>query len=274
MSKKAGVLLLVSLLFGTALPQTKSINIGIISDGFSPEERAPLTLYLSSQLGKPVRLVIPETYNETLDRVGDGTFSFACLGGVTYVRARAKYGVIPLIQRTSDRQFHSIFITAASSPIKSLRDLKGKLFAFGDINSTSGHVMPYLELKKAKINPDTDIKFRYSGGHSLTAKLVETGVVDAGAMDESVYQTMISNGILNPAKVRVFHTSQPFVDYVWVARKGVPEDERQRFAQALLSLKEGKDDAVLKLLRAKQFVAANDEEYASIRRTVRELNMF
>jgi phosphonate transport system substrate-binding protein len=274
MSKKARISLLVILLFTTALPQNKSINIGIISDGFAPEERAPLTLYLSSQLGKPVKLVTPETYNETLARFGDGSFNFACLGAVTYVRARARYGVIPLVQRTSDRQFHSVFITGASSPIKSLHDLKGKQFAFGDINSTSGHVVPYVELKRAKIDPDKDLKFRYSGGHSLTAKLVESGVVDAGAMDESVYQSMINNGVLDPAKVRVFHTSQAFVDYVWVARKGVPDDERQRFAQALLSLKEGKDDAVLRLLRAKQFVVANDEEYAAIRRTAHELNMF
>ena len=274
MSKKAGILLLVVMLFATVFPQSKTINVGIISDGFTTEERIPLTSYLSSQLGKPVKLVTPETYNETLEHISDGSFSFACLGAVTYVRARAKFGVIPLVQRTSDRQFHSVFITGISSPIKSLHDLKGKQFAFGDINSTSGHVMPYLELKRAKIDPDKDIKFRYSGGHSLTAKLVESGVVDAGAMDESVYQSMIGRGTLNRDKVRVFHVSQPFVDYVWVARKGVSDDERQKFVQALLSLKEGKNDAVLKLLRATEFVAASDDEYAAIRRTVRELKMF
>ena len=91
-----------------------------------------------------------------------------------------------LVQRISDLQFHSVFITRAGSPINSLRDLMGKQFAFGDINSASAHLIPYRELKQAGINPDTDLKFRYNGNHPATAALVETGAVDAGALDETV----------------------------------------------------------------------------------------
>jgi ABC-type phosphate/phosphonate transport system substrate-binding protein len=61
---------------------------------------------------------------------------------------------------------------------------------------------------------------------------------------------------------------------VFVARKDVPEAERERFARALLALKEGKDDSVLKILRAKQFVVANDWEYAPIRQIAHQLNLF
>ncbi len=50
-----------------------------------------------------------------------------------------------------------------------------------------------------------------------------------------------------------------------MARKDVPEAERAKFARALLALKEGKNDSALKILRAKRFVVANDQEYAPIR---------
>jgi phosphonate transport system substrate-binding protein len=104
--------------------------------------------------------------------------------------------------------------------------------------------------------------------------MVETGVVDAGAIDETVFKFLIADGKLDGNRVRVFYTSQPYVDYVYVARKDVSEAERERFAHALLDLKKGTDDPTLKILRAKQFVVAKDEEYASMRRIAHELNMF
>ena len=60
--------------------------------------------------------------------------------------------------RASDLRYHSVFITGTDSSIHSLRDLKGKKFAFGDIDSTSAHLMAYRELKQAGIDPETDLK--------------------------------------------------------------------------------------------------------------------
>ena len=251
----------------------KPITIALVPDGLSAPERMPLQNYLARQLGRDVKLVVPNSYVETVDGLGDGSIDFALLGAVTYVRARAKLGVIPLIQRTSDQQFHAVFIAGSSTNIHSLRDLKGKKFAFGDVNSTSGHVIPYLEMKRAGLNVGTDLETRYSGGHSVTAKLVESGVVDAGALDESVFNSMISGGKLDRTKVRVFYTSRPFVDYCWAARKGVPDADRQRFIEAFLDLREGRDNDVLKIVRGTKFIKATDDEYASIRQLVHELNL-
>jgi phosphonate transport system substrate-binding protein len=259
-----------ALLYGAGSP----ITVALVPDGLTPEEREPLQAYLTKAMGRPVNLVAPDTYSETVARLADGSYDFACLGGLMYIRSHAKYGVIPLVQSTSDSHFHSVFITGAGSSIHSLRDLMGKQFAFGDINSTSGYLIPYRDLKQAGINPETDLKFRYSGSHPATAALVEIGAVDAGAVAETVFDFLLSGGKLDRRKVRVFYTSKPFPDSVCVARKGVPKVERERFARALLALKEGKDDPVLKILRAQKFVVANDEEYAIIRQIAHELRMF
>ena len=240
----------------------------------SIQEKAPLRDYLTTQMGREVNLVIPTNYNATVEALGNGSLDFAYLGGLTYVKAHRQYGVVPLVQRASDLEFHSLFITGSSSAVKSLADLKGKTFAFGDINSTSGHLMPYMELKRAGINVDADLKFRYSGSHPATAKAVESGAVDAGALDETVYNSMIAEGKLDKTKVRVFYTSKPFVDYVWVARKDTTAEERERFVQAFIGLKEGRDDKVLQVLRGKSFVHANDENYSAIRQVAEELKMF
>jgi phosphonate transport system substrate-binding protein len=252
----------------------KPIKIALIPDGLTPEERAPLGAYLTKAMGRPVTIVVPETYSDTLAGLSDGSIDFACLGAMMYIKAHAKDEVVPLVQRSSDVQFHTVFIAGSGTTIHSLGDLKGKTFAFGDVNSASGHLIPYRDLKEAGINPATDLTVRYSGAHPMTAALVESGSVDAGALDETVLSSMISSGKIDKEKVRVFHTTKPFVDYVYVARKGVPATEREKFVHAFLSLKEGENDSVLKIVRAKQFVAASDEEYAKDRELAKELKIF
>jgi len=265
----------ICILIGVSLQGAdQTIKVALVPDGLTPEERVPLRSYLTKAMGQPVTLVLPANYSDTLAGLADGSIDFACLGAAMYVRAHAEQGVIPLVQRSSDLQFHAVYITGSDSSIHSLIDLKGKRFAFGDINSTSAHLIPYRELEEAGIDPTTDLKVRYSGGHPLTAALVESGAVDAGVLDESVFSSMVSSGKIDKNKVRVFHTSKPFVDYVYVARKGVPAAEREKFSGALLALKEGENDPVLKILRAKKFVVANDEEYATIRQIAKELKLF
>jgi phosphonate transport system substrate-binding protein len=271
-------LAVVSLLAAGLHGGDKPIAVGMIPDAgatqVSVQEKQPLRDYLSRIIGQPVTVVIPTNYNATVEALGNGSLDFAYLGALTYVKAHAQYGVIPLVQRTSDLEFHSLFITGTGSNVHSLADLKGKNFAFGDINSTSGHLIPYMEMREAGVNVEGDVKFRYTGSHAATAKAVESGGADAGALDETVYDSMIAEGKLDKTKVRVFYTSRPFVDYVWVARKDVDKESQEKFVKAFTDLKDGKDDQILQILRGKKFVRANNEEYAVIRLIAQQLKMF
>jgi phosphonate transport system substrate-binding protein len=240
----------------------------------SIEQKAPLRDYLAKALGLPVELIIPTNYNATVEGLGNDSLDFAYLGGLTYIKARARYGVQPIVQREADRQFHALFIAHTGVPIQSVQDLKGRTFAFGDINSTSGHLMPFEALRRAGLDPDSDLKYRYTGSHPATAKAVEAGVVDAGAMDESVYQAMLKEGKLDGAKAPVFFTTPPFVDYVWVARKQIDAATRDRFGDAFLALQPGRDDRIIDILRDTKFVRATDDEYDTLRRVATDLKLF
>jgi phosphonate transport system substrate-binding protein len=271
------VMLLVSVAIASQAA-ARDVRVGMIPDAgstqVSVEEKAPLRDYLSKAMGQPVELIIPTNYNATVEALGNDTLDFAYLGGLTYIKAHARYGVVPIVQREADRQFHSLFITQSASPIQSLQDLKGRTFAFGDINSTSGHLMPFEALQRARIDAGKDLKSRYTGSHPATAKAVEVGAVEAGAIDESVYQAMLKDAKLNGAKVRVFFTTPPFVDYVWVARKQVDESLRDKFGQAFLNLQQGRDDRILTILRGDKYVRATDDEYDTLRRVAADLKLF
>lgn len=261
-----------------ALAGETPIRIGMIPDAgatqVSVEQKAPLRAYLERALGRPVKLIIPTNYNATVEGLGNGSLDIAYLGGLTYIKAHERYGAVPLVQRQADREFHALFITQAGSPIKTLNDLKGKSFAFGDINSTSGHLIPYSTMQTVGIDADKDLKFRYTGSHAATVKAVESGAVDAGACDETVLKEMTSDGKADPAKLRVFYTSKPFVDYVWAARADLDVPTQKAVTKAFTDLKPGKDDQILAILRGDKFVAADNAEYESIRNTAKALKLF
>ncbi|MBC5809349.1 MAG: phosphate/phosphite/phosphonate ABC transporter substrate-binding protein [Candidatus Eremiobacteraeota bacterium] len=267
--------------FAAALPRAASaadtIRVGMIPDAgatqVSIDEKAPLREFLARHMQRLVDLIIPTNYNATVEALGNGSLDFAYLGGLTYLQAHARYGVIPLVQRVSDRAFHSLFITQTDSPLKALADLKGKTFAFGDVNSTSGHLMPYAALQAAGIDADADLKFRYTGSHPATLKAVEAGTVAAGAMDESVYASMMASGQADKNKIRVFYRTPPFLDYVWVARKDLAPSEQFAFATSFLALTEAKNKPILDILRGTKFVRANDGEYNELRRIATKLKM-
>jgi phosphonate transport system substrate-binding protein len=143
----------------------RPLTLGVVTDVATLQEREPLRAYLTKAMGRPVVIAAPDTFSETVTHLGDGSYDFACLGALMYIRAHAKYGVIPLVQRVVDLHYRTVFITAAGSSIRSLSDLAGKQFVFGDIDSTSAHLMAVYELKGAGINPETDLHARYSGSH-------------------------------------------------------------------------------------------------------------
>jgi phosphonate transport system substrate-binding protein len=255
-----------------------TLRVGMVPDAgatqVSVREKAPLRDFLAKQVGQPVELIIPTSYNATVEGLGNASLDIAYLGGLTYVKARERYGVLPLVQRRVDQQFHAVLIAHAGSGIHALTDLKGKNFAFGDINSTSGHLFGYLAMKQAGIDVRTDLRStRYTGSHAATAQAVASGVADAGSIDETVLRSMLSDGKIPADSVYVFYTSPPFADYVWVARSGLPAATRDKVAAAFLGLQPGRDGAILHILRAEDFVRANDAEYDQVRKVGHELGL-
>jgi phosphonate transport system substrate-binding protein len=234
--------------------------------GKALRENQPLLAYWQKQTGQTPELTIPTSYAAVVEALANNKVDIAYLGGFTYVQASARTGVKPLVQRTIDQQFHSVFITPTNSKIHSLADLHGH-FVFGDVNSTSGHLMPLYYMQQEKVDPEVIKNASYSGAHDATALAVANGKAEAGAMDEQVYRKMLANGQLKPDAVRVFYTTPPFFDYVWVANKNLDPKIADSFAAAMKGLSPDNPDqkAVLDLLNSKGYLTANDADYGKLR---------
>jgi len=238
----------------------------------------PMVKYLEQKLGTKVEYVPVTDYGAAVQALSAGKVDFAWLGGFTYVQAHVMTGALPLCQRDIDREFKTVFIASAKSQIKSMADFKGKKFAFGSKSSTSGHLMPrYFLLTEHKIDPDKDFDGPpvYSDAHDATVKLVESGKVDAGALNIEVWDRMTKEGKVDQKKVKVIWTTPGYVDYVWTVRKDMPPALQEKFKTAFLELDASKPEhqAVLELQGAKKFVPAAPEDFAVLEKVARDTKL-
>ncbi|MDA1001617.1 MAG: putative selenate ABC transporter substrate-binding protein [bacterium] len=260
------------LLFAAAAASAQTLRISAIPDE-SPTELirkfTPLADYLSKELGVEVKFTPLVDYAATVEALAAGKLDLVWYGGFTHVQARirTKGKAVPLVMRIRDLNFRSKFITRKGSGIKALADLKGKTFAFGSVSSTSGHLMPRFFLKRAGLIPEKNFaKFSFSGAHDATAKWVEAGKVDAGVLNEAVWEKLVKSGKIDTSKVTVFYTTPGYVDYNWTARGDLDRRLLSRLTGAFLKLNPDNPahKKILALQRATGYVVAFPGDFKGI----------
>src|SRR5215510_596941 len=282
MSRRRSLVLVLFILAGAnrvGLSQnSQKLRISMIpatDPGKMLRDSQPLVDYLEKKTGTKIVMTIPTNYAAVVEAMANDQVDIAHFGGFTFVQISARAGAKPLVQREQDQKFHSLFITQPNSGINSLKDISGHTFAFGDVNSTSGHLMPEYFMRDAKVNTKVIETALYTGGHDATALAVANKKVDAGAMDENVFQTMMKSEKINDKQVKVFWTTPPFLDYVWAARKGLDPKIAESFANAMLELDTQKPEhkAILDFLTATRYVRAKDSDYAKLRQAAKDAGL-
>lgn len=238
---------------------------------------APLMKYLEQRLGMKVEFTPVTDYAAAVEALANKQVDLAWFGGFTFVQAHQRSGgkAVPLVQREEDARFKSVFITTDDN-IKTLADLKGRNVSFGSQSSTSGHLMPRSFLLASGINPDRDFKrVAYSGAHDATVAAVASGKVDAGALNISVWEKLVADKKVDPAKVRVFYTTPPYYDYNWTVHADMAPAQRAKLAKAFTDLTkdtpEGRE--ILDLQRATRFIPTSPENYTGIETAARSAGL-
>lgn len=230
---------------------------------------APLVHYLSRKLDLPCELVIPDSYERAVELFHRREVQLANLGGVVFVRARAKDHALPLVMRDADLAFSSSFIARPGAPGDDIGRFRGRPFAFGPKLSTSGHLMPRHFLAQQNIVPEKFFSsVRYSDNHDTTAAWVRDGVVDLGVVNSLYLIQMYRSGLLRRNAVRVLWETPTYPDYVWVAQPDLPARFRTQVRDAFLDLStnEPGNAAVLVALQARAFMPAIESDFTSLER--------
>ncbi len=271
---------LCGLLFATTVFAQGVLRISAIPDENPTELQrkfSKVAAYLEKEVGVKIQYTAVTDYAAVVEALAAKKIDMAWLGGFTFVQARLRTGnAIPIVQRAEDEKFTSKFIASATSGIKGLSDLKGKNFTFGSVSSTSGHLMPRYFLLQNKIDPEKDFRrVAFSGAHDATALQVESGRVDAGALNASVWEKLVREKKVDTGKVRVIWTTPPYYDYNWTVRGDLDPAIVKKLTAAFLKL-DARNPAhkeLLDLQRASKFVPTRPENYKGIEEAARSAGL-
>lgn len=182
-----------------------------------------LQTILTEKLNRQVSVEVYPDYNGVVEAMNYNKIDMAYFGPLTYVVAHQKSGAKAIITQLIDGEpfYHSYIITHKDSPLNSIEDLvahsKEIDFAFGDINSTSGSLIPSIELKDRGVFESEDVhqfkSVRYTGSHDATALAVQNKQVGAGAIDSAIYDQLVDSGKIDGSLFKTIWQSKKLFQY-------------------------------------------------------------
>ena len=228
--------------------------------------------YLSEKLGVEVQYVPVKSYAAAITAFRNNQVQLAWFGGLSGVQARRLVpGSQAIAQGFEDQFFETWFIAHASTGLQESPDfpkgIAGLNFTFGSKGSTSGRLMPEFHIRKnLGASPDDVFKrVGFSGDHSRTISLVQSGAFQVGAVNFKVWQKELTLGRIDPNKVSVIWRTPAYPDYQWTIRDSVDQTFGSGFTEKVQRSLVGMHDAdLLNAFPRKSFVPASNADYAPI----------
>ncbi|MBF9026638.1 phosphonate ABC transporter substrate-binding protein [Rhodobacterales bacterium FZCC0188] len=262
MKKLATLLAVTTALAGPAAAQEiTEFNIGLLG-GENAQDRLAnnecFRAYVEEALGVPTRLFTPADYNGVIQGLLGGTLDFAWLGASSYAATYIadENAVEPVLVKTNldgSFSYHSIGFARVDSGITDLADLEGKTFGFGDPNSTSGFLIPSVEIPQLGYSMEPGDFFgdvAFTGGHEQTIIAVNNGDIDAGVTwadglgnwedgyNSGALRRAVDAGLVDMNDLVEIWRSKPIPEGPVVLRQSLPDDVKATVTELLANLHE------------------------------------
>ena len=141
---------------------------------------------LNEATGLTFEVVVPTSYAATVEEIcASPSDTMAFIPGLGYAIASQLCGVDVAFKaiRFGYPVYWAEYIVARDSEFQTLEDLEGATWGYGDQGSTSGYMVPAVELAAAGVTPGEQVQ---TGGHNQTVTAVYNGEVDFGTVFYSV----------------------------------------------------------------------------------------
>ncbi len=201
---------------------------------------APFVKALSDRIGIPIEQVASTDYAGVTEGVLAGKVDIASYGPLSYyiaTQAGAKIRGVAISSSSfgAPATYQSyLFTKAGRSDINSIADVKGKKVCFGDPESTSGTLFPYLMLADANIDSQKDITNVVAGAHDKSILGVVNGQCDAGfAFDTIVDTPSGAASAVKSSDLKIIQKSKPIPNSPIAVRADLPPALFKKLADAI-----------------------------------------
>jgi phosphonate transport system substrate-binding protein len=255
--------------------------------GLIPEENIfrqldryePLAEYLSEKIGTRIKLIIIPVFGNIVKNFDSAGMDGAFLESLTYALAHTKLGV-EVLARPEDLNgvstYRGLIFVRKESGIRTVRDIKGKTFAFVDKASTAGYLHPLVFLKEHGVNLYKKYlrEIYYTGTYEDAIYDVLNRKADIGAAKNTVYERLASKDPRIKDELVILKQSPDFPENGLAVRKTLDSSLKKKLKDALLSMdSDPAGKVVIRNFGAKRFIETTDNDYLPIYKYTKETNL-
>ena len=225
-----------------------------------------------------IKFVKVTDYNAAVEAMRADRAQIAWYGGKTYIKAseiaNAEAFAAGVRPGEKDAGYYTYFVTKKNSNINQLSDLRGKILSLNSIGSTSGDLIPQVELSKVDLSIKNKQDFKnvfYAGSHDACLLAVLNNKADVCGMSSRNYEARLADKTFKEEDVKIIHKSPKVPPPPLAYSKKISVKDRNKIKAAVL---EAHNYGEIGGYGGKMshYISVKDSDYDVLRNVVKLLN--
>ena len=241
--KRIVLIFMIFFAFANAEAETKKFNMVFVPASEKGDEKdyANLISIVEKLTGFEINTIKVTDYNAAVEAMRAGRADIAWYGGKTYIKAAeiayAEAFAAGVRPGEKNANYFAYFVVKNDSKIKKFSDIKGKVLSLNTIGSTSGDLIPQVELAKINLSTTNKDHFKnvfYSGSHDACLLAVLNNQSDVCGMSSRNFEARLADNTFKLDQVRIIHKSDPVPPPPLAYSKKIPLEDRKKIKKAVL----------------------------------------
>ena len=243
MTKKILLTLLLILFTGNLNAEIKTYKMVFVpaSEKGDESDYKSLIIITEKLTGLKIETIKVTDYNAAVEAMRAGRAHIAWYGGKTYVKAaeiaNAEAFAAGVRPGEKDAGYYTYFVVKKDSKLNKLENIKGKVLSLNTIGSTSGDLIPQVELNKVNLSIKNKDHFKnvfYAGSHDACLLSVLNNQADVCGMSSRNFEARLEDGTIKLEDVKVIHKSDRVPPPPLAYSKLIPLEDRNKIKKAVL----------------------------------------
>ena len=241
--KRLVLTFLLFFVFINAQAETKKFNMVFVpaSEKGDESDYKSLISIVEKLTGFEINTIKVTDYNAAVEAMRAGRADIAWYGGKTYIKAAeiadAEAFAAGVRPGEKNANYFAYFVVKKDSKIKKFSDIKGKVLSLNTIGSTSGDLIPQVELAKINLSITNKDHFKnvfYAGSHDACLLAVLNNQSDVCGMSSRNFEARLADNTFKIEQVRIIHKSDPVPPPPLAYSKKIPLEDRKKIKKAVL----------------------------------------
>ena len=274
--KRLVLTVMVFLVFANVQAETKKFNMVFVpaSEKGDESDYKSLISIVEKLTGFEINTIKVTDYNAAVEAMRAGRADIAWYGGKTYIKAAeiadAEAFAAGVRPGEKNANYFAYFVVKNDSKIKKFSDIKGKVLSLNTIGSTSGDLIPQVELTKINLSTTNKDHFKnvfYAGSHDACLLAVLNNHSDVCGMSSRNFEARLVDNTFKIEQVRIIHKSDPVPPPPLAYSKKIPLEDRKKIKKAVLEAhKHGKIGGYGGTMS--HYISVKDADYDVLRKVV------